>query len=159
MSAPTTVCTTIQFSVPPTNSAPPFFNLNADADGTRKQNYFLETKEVHVENIRGRESELTLDSEGFRFFQTTSVMTEGFEDDEKVKSTYYDDCERTLKEITGASRIVLFDHTIHKTRQNVADEDSSKRQPVTIAHVDQTPRSPRSSSSTRLRPQPCSVAS
>ncbi|KAG0702686.1 hypothetical protein DFH29DRAFT_754357, partial [Suillus ampliporus] len=43
-----------------------------------------------------------------------------------------------LKKVTGASKVVLFDHTVRHHRPGDAEMDESKCQPVNQVHVDQT---------------------
>ena len=35
-----------------------------------------------------------------------------FYDEEQVRSIYYPECERVMKEATGAARVVAFDHIV-----------------------------------------------
>ena len=35
-----------------------------------------------------------------------------FVDEERIKSVYYKEVEELLKKVTGAKRVVIFDHTI-----------------------------------------------
>ncbi|KAF8639136.1 hypothetical protein AX17_001626 [Amanita inopinata Kibby_2008] len=58
--------------------------------------------------------------------------------DEEIEKEYYPESEELTKELTGASRVVLFDHTVRRTRPRLIDDGPGKRQPYTLAHVDQT---------------------
>jgi hypothetical protein len=56
--------------------------------------------EVHpttVRDVRGRESEFTLDGNGFQFYRNTANEKD-FLDDEKIKSGYYAEVEKLLKD-------------------------------------------------------------
>jgi len=58
-----------------------------------------------------------------------------WEDDKVIESTYYPEVEKLLLDkVPGAQRVVFFDHTVRRTRPNAA------REPVTRAHIDQTPK-------------------
>jgi hypothetical protein len=54
---------------------------------------------------------LSLDRQGFVLVHHTSTVRDFYNDDE-VKAVYYPECERLLKEATGAARVVVFDHIV-----------------------------------------------
>ncbi|KMU82773.1 7alpha-cephem-methoxylase P8 chain [Coccidioides immitis H538.4] len=59
-----------------------------------------------------------------------------FTDDANIKSVYYPEVEDLiLTHVPGATRVVIFDHTIRRSNPD------APRGPVTRAHVDQTPYS------------------
>ncbi|KAH9036102.1 hypothetical protein EDB84DRAFT_1484021 [Lactarius hengduanensis] len=89
--------------------------------GKRISNWEYATHAVKVENLRGRD-EATLDNNGFQ-----SSIT--------PPSTH-----QLIKQLTGASRVVLFDHSElsqSAARPGVIDTPQA-RQPVPAVHVDQT---------------------
>ncbi|KAI9450208.1 hypothetical protein HD554DRAFT_1289831, partial [Boletus coccyginus] len=51
---------------------------------------------------------------------------------------YYPECIDLIKRITGASRVVIFDHTIRRRRPGMVNDGPQRRQPVSLVHVDQT---------------------
>jgi len=62
-----------------------------------------------------------------------SAETE-FKDDARIRNVYYPEVEKLLLDnVTGAQRVILFDHTIRRPTGN--------RNPVQRVHVDQTPMS------------------
>lgn len=67
---------------------------------------------MRVENVRGRErsSEFSLDVTGFEFHKAPSAVDD-FSDEALIKSKYYEESIQNLKSITGASRVVIFDHS------------------------------------------------
>src|SRR6201987_2379753 len=66
---------------------------------------------VRIEDARGREREFTLDRNGFALIKApTSVRS--FYDPDEIKSVYYPEVERLLRETLGASRVVAFDHNV-----------------------------------------------
>lgn len=93
-----------------------YVHLNLPAHGQSAQalpqNWDATDFDVKVENVRGREksSEFSLDVTGFEFHKSPSVV-EDFGNEELIKSKYYDECIQNLKSITGASRVVIFDHS------------------------------------------------
>lgn len=83
------------------------------ATGDRKTNTGRHEHPVSIENIRGREELASLDLTGFQYGSSSTAMSkEDFGNDEKVKSVYYKEVEEALKKDTGASRIVIFDHSM-----------------------------------------------
>ncbi len=78
--------------------------------------------------------------EGFDLVRQKSTVLD-FYDDEEVKRVYYPEAELLLKDITGASRVFIFDHTVRKRVAGSADGISVVRQPVGRVHVDHTARS------------------
>ncbi|KAI1408298.1 hypothetical protein F5Y13DRAFT_204988 [Hypoxylon sp. FL1857] len=96
---------------------------------------------VHITDVRGRESEFTLDGHGFQYVPHVA-QEKDFADDEHIKAVYYPETEQLLKDVTGASKIFIFDHTIRREPADKrATTDQSKaplRGPVNRVHIDQT---------------------
>jgi hypothetical protein len=86
----------------------------------------------------GREAagELSFERNGFVFVEHKTAV-KSFFDAEEIKSVYYPEVERLIRETSGASRVVLFDHTL---RSGDDDEREEKliREPVLSAHNDYT---------------------
>ncbi|KAF9524914.1 hypothetical protein CPB83DRAFT_819389 [Crepidotus variabilis] len=136
-SSPNTVKTLLTFSIPPKDGRA-FININADSTtGERQGNISREEKEVVIENIRGKEDIVGLDTTGFQYFKAPAKHT-SFASDEEVQREYYPESIELLKKLTGATKVVLFDHTIRRHRPGKVDDSPDKRQPVSQAHVDQT---------------------
>jgi len=103
----------LTFSVPPPHGERAYLHINSDPEtGTLKRNYKPEEKEVIIENLRGKEDSSTLDTAGFQLFHRPAKHT-SFTTDEDIYREYYPESIELLKELTGASRIVLFDHSKH----------------------------------------------
>jgi len=135
------VDTRINYFTPPADGSKPYqWTTTNHPGGGPMRNWEPASFDVRVENVRGREGNFTLDTSGFEFHK---VPTEekSFESEESIKSTYYEDCIRNIKSITGASRVVIFDHTLRKPRPAGTPETPETRSPVKMAHVDQTPES------------------
>jgi len=133
-----TVPADLFYFVPPADGSRPFNTINADLKtGQRSRNWEPEEHAVEIENIRGKEDEYTLDTAGFQYVQNKPKHT-AFTNDEDIKKEYYPESIQLLKELTGASKVVLFDHTVRRHRPNDIDSDPTKRQPVAQVHVDQT---------------------
>ncbi|KAJ7916201.1 hypothetical protein B0H13DRAFT_1609641 [Mycena leptocephala] len=86
------------------------------------------------------ESAASLDKTGFQLFKHPAKHT-AFTNDADIEKEYYPESIELIKRLTGASRVVLFDHTIRRRRPNEIDSAPDKRQPVSQTHVDQTNKS------------------
>ncbi|KAK4703823.1 hypothetical protein P7C70_g2388, partial [Phenoliferia sp. Uapishka_3] len=94
----------------------------------------------------GRAGETNVDVTGFQLVPKedgkTLMKKEDWEDDDKIRSTYYDETIDLLKKVTGATHVVIFDHTIRRyepsSSPQTADTPNS-RKPVSKVHLDQTP--------------------
>ena len=60
-----------------------------------------------------------------------------FFDGQELKSVYYPEIERLIKEQSGASRVVIFDHTLRSGNEDEREE-KLLREPVLSAHNDYT---------------------
>ncbi|KAF9476255.1 hypothetical protein BDN70DRAFT_185671 [Pholiota conissans] len=135
--------TTAQFvyMVPPDEGVRPYQHINADPiTGDRKRNFGREEKEVTIENLRGKEDTVSLDTTGFQYYKHASKHT-AFLDDDEIRAEYYPESVELVKKLTGASRVVFFDHTIRRRKPGQIDDSPQTRQPVAQVHVDQTIKS------------------
>ncbi|KIM43506.1 hypothetical protein M413DRAFT_443437 [Hebeloma cylindrosporum] len=141
VSTPATTTAKLLYAVEPEGGVRAYQHVNADpTTGERKRNYGFENKDVVVENLRGKEDSVTIDTAGFQFFKHTSKHT-SFANDEEIHQEYYPESIELIKSLTGASRVVLFDHTIRRRRPGQLDDGADRRQPVAQVHVDQTKKS------------------
>lgn len=98
------------FQLPPDGSKP-YTYINADSvTGVRAQNWIRESHDVEIENVRGNEDSLTLDTAGFQFHRGLPSHA-AFTDDEEIERDYYPESIELVKKLTGASRVVPFDHS------------------------------------------------
>ncbi|KAJ5151151.1 uncharacterized protein N7482_010403 [Penicillium canariense] len=89
-----------------------------------------------IHDVSGHELDYTLDSHGFQFYYHKSSETD-FVDDEKIRREYYAETEQLLKDATGASRVLIFDHTIRRPQQD-GSPATGIRGPVQRVHIDQS---------------------
>jgi hypothetical protein len=81
---------------------------------------------------------LTLDVQGFALVHAPTSVTD-FYDEAQLEARYYREAEDLVKQATGATRVVVFDHTIRRREQGVEDRaPGTPRQPVTRIHGDYT---------------------
>jgi hypothetical protein len=66
---------------------------------------------VTIEDARGREQEFSLDRNGFTLIKAPTAVR-NFYDPVEIKSVYYPEVERLLRDTLGASRVVVFDHNV-----------------------------------------------
>ncbi|KAG8696988.1 hypothetical protein FRC09_008158 [Ceratobasidium sp. 395] len=134
------VDTRINYFTPPLDGSKAFVYTSLTApDGGPKKNFDNVEFPVQVENVRGREQspELSLDVSGFEFHKS-STSVKDFGDEELVKSKYYEECIQNIKRITGASKVVIFDHTVRGRVPEGTVEGPGNRGPARAAHVDQS---------------------
>lgn len=109
-----TVNASLIYFAPPADGSKPYTYVNADpTTGQRKRNWLEEPHDdVPIENIRGKEDSVTLDTAGFQYGRSVQKYT-AFTDDEEIKREYYPESIELVKKITGASRVVPFDHSAY----------------------------------------------
>jgi hypothetical protein len=96
---------------------------------------------VQIADARPILSEVSLDEEGFGLAHHHSRVRD-FYDDAEVERVYYREAEQLLKQLTGADRVHIFDHTVRRRVPGGEDRRSdAPRQPVPRVHVDHTDRS------------------
>jgi len=66
---------------------------------------------VAVRNGREERSKFSLDTNGFLLTEHETAVKDFYSPDE-VKSVYYPEVERLIKRVTGAERVVVFDHIV-----------------------------------------------
>lgn len=111
---PATVTTTLNYFRPPLDGSRPFQTTYPDPNsptGQRLKNYGSEPHTVEIENLRGKESSMSLDRNGFMYVIGTQPKHTAFVDDEEIKREYYPESIELVKKATGASKVVLFDHS------------------------------------------------
>ncbi|MCJ1307248.1 hypothetical protein MMC25_000894 [Agyrium rufum] len=104
-----------------------------------------ETRKLLVEDVRGRESDFSLETSGFQFVNHETIEKE-FRDDESIKRDYYPEIENLVKELTGASDVRIHDHTIRREANNEkatsydskAAKATRQQGPVRRVHIDQS---------------------
>jgi hypothetical protein len=101
-----------------------------------------EAHRMRIRDMRPLASEVSLDGQGFALVEQRSAVKD-FWDDDEVRRVYYPEAERFIGEVTGASRVFIFDH-VQRRRIPGLEEHRRRgepRQPATRVHVDHTARS------------------
>ncbi len=93
-------------------------------------------RRVTIHNGRPLADRLALENNGFRFLRHDTAMRDFFDEDE-VCGRYYAEMEALVKAETGASRVVVFDHTL-RTADDEQREARKIREVVRRVHNDYT---------------------
>ena len=81
-------------------------------------------RRITIRNGRPHADRFTLDRDGFRFVHHDTKVKNFFDEDE-IRRVYYPEMEALVKAESGASRVVVFDHTLR-----TADEDQRAAQKI-----------------------------
>ncbi len=92
--------------------------------------------DVEVTDVRDRVGDFSLDREGFELLHAGTAVQD-FYDEQEVENVYNPEVEKLVKQATGADRVLIFDHTIR-----ISDDDLRRerkvREAVDLAHNDYT---------------------
>jgi len=91
--------------------------------GEPKSNMAHEAHRMRIHSLRPIADELDLDTQGFALLEQRSAVRD-FWDDDEVRRVYYPEAERVIKQVTGASRVFIFDHL--QRRRVPGEQDRSR---------------------------------
>lgn len=119
----------------------PFHHVYDPPPGQPKR---LGPEEPHLVTIEdgrplARAGALSLDRQGFLLHRHRTGLLDLY-NDEAVERDYYPEMERLVREVTGAARVLVFDHTI-RTAVLARPDGSPTREPVHRVHNDYTLKS------------------
>ena len=100
----------------------------------RRSSGTAELRAVEISN--GRDADLSLEGNGFELVEHRTAVKNFFDHDE-LKTVYYPELERLIEARSGASRVVIFDHTLRSGSEEER-EQRLIREPVLSAHNDYT---------------------
>jgi hypothetical protein len=106
--------------------------------GTPVRSWHISKHQMTIRNARPIADQLSLDEQGFVLTHQHSRVDD-FYNDAEVLAVYYPEMERLVKEVTGAARVLVFDHNVRRGPQ--AQLPKGVREPVKYAHNDYTLRS------------------
>lgn len=131
------VTASLQFSV--TTDEMPVALVSEPGLGPDKQSWTTAEHDVVIDDARAMAEQLDLDRQGFALMRHPTAVRDFYDDDE-VRRVYYPEMEALVRSVTGAGKVIVFDHTIR-----VDDEDMQARlkvrAPVKGVHNDFTTRS------------------
>jgi hypothetical protein len=93
-----------------------------------------------ITDVSGNEDKYSLDEQGFQYCRHES-REKDFTKEEAIQGAYYDECAQLVKEVTGASRVHIFNHKVRRGPtqwHHLGFNNLANRGPVTRTHVDQS---------------------
>lgn len=128
------VTVTLNYFKPPEDGSVPFNFVETPPEGQPQRNFGDSHFQVKIHDIRGKESEYTLDNQAFQVVSNLPDSAEkDFADDTSIEKNYYPEVEKLiLDHVPGSNKVFIFDHTIRRAGAN------AKRGPVQKVHIDQT---------------------
>jgi hypothetical protein len=116
----------------------PYAYTYAPPEGVAPNNHVTQARTVRIENARGIADTLSLDVEGVAVARRRPAVRD-FWDEAQTLALGHPETAQLVKDVTGASRVVVFDHTLRRRASGVDDRTpGAARQPAGRAHVDQT---------------------
>jgi len=107
-------------------------------EGAAATNIKAEPHDVRIENLRVAAPGADLDVEGFQLVRHESAVA-NFWDEAQTMALGHPETAELVKAVTGAARVVVFDHTLRRRIDGAADRTPGvARQPAARLHVDQT---------------------
>ena len=129
-----TIDATVNYIV---NNGEKLFTETAGPGGTDvRTGGTVDPRRVPIHNARLHSDPFVLDREGFRFVRHDTAVADFFDEDQ-VRRVYYPEMEALVKAESGASRVVVFDHTL-RTADDEQREARKIREVVRRVHNDYT---------------------
>jgi len=107
--------------------------------GSPQRTYQNVKHTMTILNGRAVDERLTLDGQGFMLTRYPTATVNLYDEDE-VRAVYYPEVERLVKEATGATRVLVFDHNV-RCGPMAKEGLNGAREPVRFAHNDYTLKS------------------
>jgi len=117
----------------------PFSHQYDPPPGTPVRSHSYENRKVFIQDGRPLADAFSVDREGFALVRHTTKTADLY-DEVELKNSYYPEAEALLKAETGASKVVIFDHTI-RTSHNQPRGVGLPREAVLRVHNDYTLKS------------------
>ncbi|HXG18655.1 MAG TPA: CmcJ/NvfI family oxidoreductase [Methylomirabilota bacterium] len=108
-------------------------------EGVPERTGRVEPRPMPVYDGRSILDELSLDKNGFMLMRHETKVT-NFYDEQEVKRVYYPEVEQLLKDLTGAVKVLVFDHNV-RCRTRAKQGEPGVREPVRVMHNDYTLKS------------------
>lgn len=107
--------------------------------GIPRQNGAYKAFRLPIHDARPLVQDVSLDREGFALAEHYSVVS-NFYDNDEVRRVYYAEAEQLLTQLTGALKVIVFDHNVRNLQRSQQGESNAK-EPVKRVHNDFTARS------------------
>jgi len=121
---------TVDTGVKPVNETFGPGNIRRRVTGTHEQ------RSMTIRDGRPLQDEFDLEKNGFEFVKHRTAVKDFF-DATELKRVYYPEVEALIKKVSGASRVVVFDHTL-RSGDEAEREAKLVREPVFNVHNDYT---------------------
>ena len=121
---------TIDTGVKPVNETFGPGNIHRRTTGTTEQ------RAVRIRDGRPLAGELDFDKNGFVFVEHRTAVRDFFDQD-RLAAEYHPEVEALVKRVSGATRVVVFDHTL-RSGDGAEREARQIREPVLSVHNDYT---------------------
>lgn len=116
------------------------FIRSEPAPGYDYMNFTWEDVPVIISDARPIKEKFNVDEHGFAFFTDTENLQSGLVDIlrnnnmAEIEGLYYPRIEKLMIELTGAERVIIFDHTLRKRdpERSKLDNPTGKEQPATM---------------------------
>jgi len=95
-----------------------------------------ETHLITIRNGRPLADDFEFEREGFRFVDHRTRVADFF-DEVELRRVYYPECEALIQRVSGARRVIVFDHTL-RTASDEERESKKIRDVVSRVHNDYT---------------------
>jgi hypothetical protein len=107
-------------------------------EGVKGTNIVVQPETVTIENIRPAAAGLDVDVQGFQIVSHHTAVRD-FWDEAQTLALGHPEVAELVKAVTGASRVVVFDHTLRRSDVGTTDRTPGQaRPPAGRVHVDQT---------------------
>jgi hypothetical protein len=107
-------------------------------EGVAATNIKAEPHDVRIDNLRVASAGGDVDVEGFQLVRHVSAVAD-FWDEAQTMALGHPETAELVQSVTGARRVVVFDHTLRRRIDGAADRTPGvARQPASRIHVDQT---------------------
>jgi hypothetical protein len=124
----------------PMNERPRYYAYETP-QGEQRSNMTYDPHTMRIHDMRPISTDMSLDTQGFALVEQRSAVQD-FWDDDEVRRVYYPEAEQIIKQVTGASRVFIFDHLQRRRVDGLHDRTTGgPRQPATRVHVDHTAKS------------------
>ncbi len=127
------VVTTFNYTAP--MDVEPEYYLYEPEPGTVKHEPVQDPHEMRVHDVRGQESDYTLDGDGFAIVDIDAEVS-AFSDRDLVRKAYYPTVAERVKQATGASHVHVLDHNFRSP--TVTERNTTDANPVMWVHNDYT---------------------
>lgn len=124
----------------PSDEKPVYYASQGGKEAKLEVDGKFEMHSVPISNARYQSGEdFSLDKEGFTLVPHVSTVN-NFYNENELKERYLPEAEALVAKITGASRVVAFDHTLRADSEDIRGSRQT-REPSTVVHNDYTARS------------------